>query len=221
MHRSISPYLLPSDHPIKPTLDLIFAAPGVLKNEETLLNQGFNVITTGGSYVTIARHPAVPGYVFKLYYDEETRIKDNTPHWEWLVRRCIGAEKIRKVIKKKKCHYLTVPDKWLYLLPQESSENFSSQPILLIATDMEIENEHITKKAWKYLITFQHLDELYAIIKHGYGTVGLVRNIPYTKNKVFAFTDTEYPVRPLKLERVYPYLSKEMQRYWDTLIRQN
>ncbi len=167
-----------------------------------------------GSFVTVARHPAIPGYVFKLYLDSEQRNKDGIPNCEWLTRRCIGAETIRKLIHKKKVRHFTIPDKWLYVLPLQTIKTPNPQPVIVIETDMELESEEITKLAWKTYVTPQHLKELYTILKPGYGTIGLVRNIPYTKNGKFAFTDTEYPLRKHKLRKVKPYLSEEMQQYW-------
>lgn len=215
MKRFIAPHLLPLEHPLKELLDSIFSQSKVLQNEQSLLDAHFSIIASmPGSFVTVARHPSVPGYVFKLYLDSEIRTKEEIANSEWLAKRCIGAEKIRKVIKAKNLRYFTVPDKWIYILPTPHTV-----PILVVETDMELESIEMTEYAWKTYITSDHLDELYEILKHGYGTVGLVRNIPYTKHGTFAFTDTEYPTRPLKLKRAKPYLSEEMQIYWSKLIR--
>ena len=219
MRRLMAPHLLPIDHPIKKKLDAIFQNMRATENTQSLMDAGFTIIASvTGSYVTVARHPAIPGYVFKLYLDSEMRNKDGIANCEWLTTRCIGAAKIRKVIKQKKIRFFTIPDKWLYVLPlTPASSSPKPEPVLLVATDMELESTEMTEFAWKHYIKPKHLDELYAILKHGYGTIGLVRNIPYTKKGVFAFTDTEYPERNLNLEKVKPYLSKDMQRYWDTL----
>jgi len=214
----MAPHLLPLDHPLKPQLDRIFSSR-VTEDKDTLIQAGFSIIASmPGSFVIVARHPSVPGYVFKLYLDSELRNKDNIPNSEWLARRCIGADIIRKLIHKKKIRHFTIPDKWLYVLSRYPlSKGPNPQPVIVVETDMELESEEVTKLAWKSYVTPRHLDELHSIIKHGYGTIGLVRNIPYTKNGTFAFTDTEYPVRKLKLKKVKPYLSEEMQEYWSTL----
>jgi hypothetical protein len=215
----MAPHLLPLDHPLKSQLDAIFSSR-VTENETTLKQAGFTIIAAmPGSFVTVARHPAVPGYVFKLYLDSELRNKDGIPNCEWLARRCIGAETIRNLIHKKKMRHFAIPDKWLYVLPPHPTKAPNPQPVIVVETDMQLESEEITKRAWKTYVTPEHLDELYTIIKPGYGTVGLVRNIPYTKNGKFAFTDTEYPKRKNKLHRVKPYLSEEMQEYWTHLTQ--
>ncbi len=215
----MAPYLLPLDHPIKSKLDAIFSQSRVTENNETLTEAGFTIIASmPGSFVIVARHPAVPGYVFKLYLDSELRNKDNIPNCEWLARRCIGAEIIRKLIHKKKIRHFTVPDKWLYVLSRYPlSKGPNPQPVIVVETDMELESEQVTELAWKTYVKPEHLDELYSIIKHGYGTIRVVSNIPYTKNGKFAFTDTEYPIRKLKLRKVKRYLSEEMQEYWNTV----
>ena len=219
----IEPHLLPLDHPCRAALDLIFSASRVTANRDTLIEAGFEIFgaANSGSYVTVARHPAVPGFVFKLYLDSEKRTKKDIPHCEWLARRCIGAKRIRKIIQKKKIRHFVVPDKWIYVLPiYPLAQEPHPEPIILLATEMDLENEETTKVAWQTKVTRRYLDELYAILKHGCGTTALVNNTPYTKQGQFAFTDTEYPKRHFHLEKVKSVLSKEMQHYWDTLIEE-
>ena len=213
-------YLLPLDHPLKSQLDAIFSQFRVLESKHTLQAAGFEIIAAmPGSFVIVAKHPAMPGYVFKMYLDSEERCKDGVPNCLWLARRCAGAQKIRKVISAKKIRHFVVPDKWLYVLPLfPVATGPYPQPVILIATDMKLASERLTTRAWKTFVRKKHLDELYAIIRHGYGSVALVRNIPYTLDGKFAFTDTEYPIRKFKFERVKQSLSEDMQRYWDQLI---
>ena len=223
MRSRISPFLLPLDHPMKSTLDSIFSQSRVIQDERTLIDAGFSVIAgpMPNSFVIVARHPAVPGYVFKLYLDSESRSRKDVPHWMWLVRRCIGARGIKKVIERHHIRYFTVPDKWLYVLPVYPYSNvIKPDPIILLETDMELESEEVTAHTWKTAVTRKHLDELYTIFKHGYGgnsVVNLDANVPFTKRGKFAFTDTEDPQANLKLKFVKKYLSKDMQRYWDSL----
>ena len=220
VHKLVAPFLLPDDHPVKDTLDYLFAQSRVIENEKSLLDAGFEIIAKMQvSFVIVARHYAVPGYVFKIYLDSETRTKKGIPNWKWLFSRCRGAQRIRKVIKDKKLRYFSVPDKWLYALPQfPLSRESYSQPLILIETDMEIESDEVTKQSW-LTVKPEQLDELYEVVKHGYGSFHLVQNVPYTKNGKFAFVDTEYPRRILKLRKIKKYLSPDMQKYWDTLIQ--
>ncbi|MBS0605162.1 MAG: hypothetical protein JSS60_09045 [Verrucomicrobia bacterium] len=224
MRIRIAPYLLPLDHPMKPKLDSIFSQSRVLENERTLLDAGFVIIDgpMPNSFMIVARHPEIPGYVFKLYLDSETRCRKDIPHWTWLVRRCAGASAIRKLIRQEKIQYFSVPDKWIYILSVYPFSNVvNPQPVILMETDMELESPEESKRMWKTAVTRKHLDELYAILKHGYGGHGVVNlssNVPYTKSGKFAFTDTEDPPAKLKLKRVKRYLSKGNRHYWDSLI---
>jgi hypothetical protein len=226
MRSKIANYLIPLNHPIKATLDSIFSQSRVLENERTLVAAGFDVLVPPlpNSYIIVARHPEVPGYVFKFHLDSETRSRKKRPHWVWLVRRCVEAKKIRKIIKRKKIRYFSVPDKWLFLPPVYPFSSASNpQPMIVVETDMELVSNAESKSMWKNGITTKHLDELYSIIKHGYGghsVLYLTSNIPFTKNNKFAFIDTEGPQSDnLKLKFIKRFLSKEMQDHWDKLIQ--
>ena len=222
----VTPYLLPSEHPMKATLDSIFSQSRVLENERTLIDAGFVVIAgpMPYSFVTVVRHPAIPGYVFKLYLDSESRCRKQIPNWSWLVRRCMGARGIKKIIKRKHIRRFLVPDKWLYIVPPYPYPSIlNPQPIILMETDMEPESQAVTRDMWRKGITTKHLDELYSILKHGYGghgVINLVSNVPFTKKRKFAFTDTEDPKATLNLKHICTYLSFEMANYWMDLINQ-
>jgi hypothetical protein len=215
-----APYLMPEDHPIKSLLDYLFSQSRVTENLATLEEAGFEIIVvTKVSHVIVARHPAFPGYIFKVYLDSETRAVRDAPYWTHLVTRCKGALRVKKAIRQKKLRYFTVPDKWLYLLPEYPlSKEQNPQPLILVETDMEIDDEETTRKKWLN-VKSKHLDELYEILKLGYGSTSLAANVPSTKNGKFAFIDTEYTKRRLPLEKVKNFLSPEMRIYWDTLYR--
>ena len=226
MRSVIADYLIPFDHPVKATLDSIFSQSRVLENERTLVEAGFEVLVPplANSYIIVARHPEIPGYVFKLHLDSEDRSRKQLPHWIWLVRRCAEAKKIRKTIKRKNIRYFSVPDKWIFVPPvYPYSSALNPQPMLIVETDMELVSPEETEYKWKKWVKTKHLDELYSIIKHGYGGISvlyLVNNVPFTKNNKFAFIDTEGPQSDhLKLKFIKKYLSKEMQDYWDSLIQ--
>jgi hypothetical protein len=220
MQQLVASYLLPSGHPAKTTLDFIFSQREVLDSERTLSSAGFTLIAGPMplSYVIVARHSAVPGYVFKLYLNTESRSRKQVPHWIWLLRRCIGARGIKKIIEREGIVHFSVPDKWLYLLP---STALHPQAVILMETDMDPESCEVSKRQWRTGVTRKMLDELYAILKHGYGgsgTLSLCNNVPYTRNGTFAFTDTEDPRAKLKLKYIKRFLSMEMAAYWDSLI---
>lgn len=220
MRDEIKDYLIPVNHPAKPVLDALFLQSRVIESEETLLAAGFTILfSQESSFVKVVSHPLLPGYLLKLYLDNETRLKDGRPGWEWLKDRCKGAKKIRKFIKEKKLKHFVVPDKFIYILPSSiGTSGPIHQPFVIIVTDMQLVSHEENKWAWMNLATKEVLDELYKVLHKGYGSRFLTGNVPYTKRGKFAFIDTEYPKRHVSLEKAKPYLNPEMQRYWDSLI---
>lgn len=223
MRERMAPFLLPLDHPMKPRLDAIFSQSRVIENASTLVDAGFSIIAgpMPVSFIVVARHPEIPGYVFKIYLDSETRRRKEVFHWQSLTMRCSGAMGIRKIIEREKITHFVVPDKWLYVLPpQPFYDPKNHHPVLVMETDMELAGQSVTREKWRTAVTRKTLDELYLILKEGNGGNGatfLVANVPYTKHGKFAFTDTESPHK-MDLRNVKAFLSKEMGLYWDKLI---
>lgn len=216
------PHLLPKDHALKPALDALFLNNRVTLNQSTLLESGFTIkFSQPRSFINVVSHPTLPGYLLKIYFDTETREKKDKPGFEWLILRCEGAKKIKKVIKKKKIQHFVVANKWLYPLPLQSiPENVTPQPFVLVVEDMQLTSKEDTNRAWKTVITKDHLVELHQIIKKASGSSYRPDNIPYTKNGNFAFIDTEYPNKKHPDYRsIRPYLSHEMRSYWDQLTK--
>ncbi len=215
MKKMIRPYLLPLDHSTKEALDLIFTESRVTRNLEAFVDAGFEILfIRPATYICIARHVLLPGYLLKVYLDDELRQREGHPSWRWLVNRCKGADNIRKLIKKKKLQYFAVPDKWIYPLPL-TSNNFP-QPVILLVTDMNLAKPYETKWAWKNA-TKKQLNELFCILSYGYSSTDLLQNIPLSKDGKFVCIDTEHPKRKQKYSRVKSFLSEPMQAYWDKL----
>jgi hypothetical protein len=220
MRDMMKPHLLPLDSPLKPILDSLFSSGRVLQDENTLQQAGFVILhSMPSSYVKVVRHDALPGYLFKFYLDNQVQLKKDKPGWWWLTNRCIGAERIRKMIEKKHMRHFAVPDKWLYIVPSWfPTAGPTFQPVVLVETDMNLESHDMILYAWYHLATRRVLDELFYILDHGAGSYFLSGNIPYTKSGKFAFIDTEYPKRDIKMKKVKRYLNPEMQAYWDYLM---
>jgi len=222
MRKLMRPHCLPLKHPLKLSLDSIFLSERASQNEETFANAGFiTLYAQPTSFIRVARHPKLDGFLVKLYLDNETRKKNDIPGWQWLVNRCIGADNVRKLIKKKNLKYFSVPDKWIYPLPETPKAEHMEfqQPIILVVTDMNLTSDSETKEMWRNGISKQHLDELFCILSHGYSSCYLATNIPYTKNGKFTCIDTEHPKRNLSYHHVKAYLSLKMKAYWDKLIK--
>lgn len=215
MKEKIEPHLIPLDHPSKPIIDSIFSKSRVVQSEESIVNAGFSIISIQyDTSIIVARHPLVPGYVFKFYRDSLPNGRENVPGWECLVTRCVNVKKIEQVITSQNIKNFKVPSKWIYILPLEAVPSKKHQPIALLATDMELESPEKTRLAWKTMIAPSHLDELYILFKAGYGTSALIDNLPLTKHGTFAFIDTEKSKRKIKMHKVEEYFSKDMRHYW-------
>ncbi|MEM1281960.1 MAG: hypothetical protein AAGG81_00245 [Chlamydiota bacterium] len=219
--KTVSPYLMPANHPIKEMLDEIFTKNRVTSDLETFKTAGFQLIPTNQrSHIVVARHPALPGYIVKVALDSEKKQKFNRPSWVWLARRCELANKIRAVIRKQKCYLFTVAQKWIYPLPTTPptlKKDYERKNEILVVTDMELANDSENEEAWKNM-TKTHLKQLYTIITYAGGCSYRKDNIPVTKSGKFAFIDTEYPHRTPNYQTVIDFLSPEMRKYWMRLV---
>lgn len=192
MQRRMAPYLLPLDSPLKPILDEIFVHEGIIKNVRSLRQAGFSILfLQKRSFIVVAKHPKVQGYLFKIYLDTKGVSKDDMVGWELLTTRCIVAQKIKTIIRKNKIRRFTVADKWLYPLPPVKQRG-RAEPVILLVKDMRIYNRGDSRRIWRSKVTRKDLKELYAVLGRGYGSAFLHGNVPYTKSGKFAFIDTEY-----------------------------
>ena len=224
MRKKMRRYLVPLGSHLWTALEKICNSPNVLQNEATLNHAGFKLFQhRNKSFVRVVSHPELPGYLCKLYLESDCDQVNEKPCWERLTDRCEGAENIRNLIKDKKLIRFVVPKKWLYPLPfydlSSKNEDDSVQVVLLVVTDMKLASREECIAAWKYKITTKHLDELYCILSHGFSSTHLHGNIPYCEDGTFACIDTEYPKRKLNYGKVNRYLSHEMRKYWNELVK--
>ena len=206
-----APFILPPSHGLNVELNRIFSNPNVLKNEEEFEKAGFKLLLnrTRG-FLKIAKHPALPGYLFKLYLEASSG--ESMPLLQRrLVQRCKSASMIRERIQGGNFRYFTVPNKWLYKVP-------NTQLFVLIVQDMQLETREKSSRAWKTEITPAHLRELFHLCNDGFTSVSVAQNIPYTKLGTFSCIDTEFPRRVLNLRKVRKYLSKHMRLVWDHIL---
>lgn len=182
----------------------------VIENRHNFEAEGFNILYTRNDKLIIASHTSLPGYLLKFYF--KSPHKSYELEWRILEDRCKGADYVRKLIKEKKLQHFIVPDKWLYILPNEK------QAVLLV-TDMNIVTTDESRYAWRYKISREHLLELYTILSYGLASPGLPHNIPYTQHGKFACIDTEHPKRYHNYNYIKKYLSKNMKRRWDKIVR--
>jgi hypothetical protein len=221
----IAPFLLAENHPMKSKLDAIFINTRATRSEKTFKKAGFEILCDTGkrSFIVVASHPKLPGYLVKAYYDTELRKKRHKSSWYWLVKRCQGASQIEKIIKKKKFKNFVVAKKWIYPLPEKSTpphdKHHKRHHAILLVTDMHLEPQNVNLDMWYSKITTEHLDELYTIISYAGGSSYRPDNINYTRDKTFAFIDTEYPTSHPDYRRIRKYLNPRMLKYWDKLVK--
>lgn len=225
--KRIKPHLLPVKHPAKAVLDRLLADVRVLDTMDSLQKAGFITVSVRPfSYCVIVKHPDLPGYLLKLYLNSETRVSKRKEGWERLVKRCEGAEQVRNAIRKNKLKHFSVPGKWLYPLAVKNQKRSHSsrkkcgqQPIVLVATDMNLVSQEETHLCWKTKIKRKHLRELYHVLNSQGASCHVAWNIPRTNQGQFACIDTEHPNRLPKFWAVKHYLSDEMAAYWDRLVQ--
>lgn len=217
------PYVLPDTHPMKAVMDSIFK-DRVTYNEKIFIAAGFKIISKRPrSYVYVAKHPKLSGYLVKAYMDTEKRLKRYIDSWNWLVKRCQGAAKIRAIIKKYHFKYFRVADKWLYALPDKrlppKDDKHKFHYAVLLAQDMNLIDYDENVKKWKTEVTKEILKELYYIITYAKGSSYRPDNICFTKEGDLAFIDTEYPSQGPDYYSIRHYLSANMRKYWDGLVK--
>lgn len=223
--KAMSSYMLPFNHPKRKFLDSIFLKTRATVDEETFLQSGFTIIfKRPRSYICVAEHPNLTGYLVKVYLDTELNQKFHKQSWEWLVRRCEGANKIRQVIADLNIRHFVVPDKWIYCFPAEPSPPDDPQHTrhlaLLLVRRMKLTSKQRNYYAWSHDITTEHLDELFEIISRAKGSSYRPDNIAYLKNGQFAFIDTEYPTQGPDFNGIRKHLNPEMRNYWDTIVKE-
>ncbi len=221
--KKIYAHLLPLQHPIRAFLDSIFLQVRATKDSTTFRQAGFITLAARPrSFVRVASHPHLRGYLVKAYLDTVLSKKYHRESWEWLVKRCEGADKIRRIIRKRKIKHFSVPYKWIYCLPPEPSppkDSLHKRHLALLC----VKNMHLVPReenyyAWSHNITEEHLDELFVIISHAKGASYRPDNIAYTKKGQFAFIDTEYPNHGPDFKSIRKYLNFQMCAYWDHIV---
>ncbi len=215
---NLQPYLLPSNHYLKPKLDQIFSKARASANKQAMKKAGFEGLEEWRwNKIFVARHPNLKGFLIKAYLDDHCFMDDKI-----LVNRIIGAEAIRYVIAALGLQsYFKVPHKWLYPLPDSppSLPGLKGKNFILIVEDMNIVDKAKNKKKYRESITENQLFALF----HVMNSVGLadsvhIYNIPFCKDGKIAFIDTEmHHLWPIAFHLLTPSLSLKMQECWKKL----
>lgn len=210
-------FLIPSEHPIKPLLDSIFLSSRATSDRASLQKAGFKIIKDQPrSYIIVAKHPTIPGFLFKIYLDSDTRLKKQLPGWQWYKNRIKGIKDIEKCIADNKFTIFKTPEKWVYPLPMVPAPNpfYDRKNFVLVVQDMDILSDKENLEHWKTLITEKHLDDLKVVFETCGGSSIRPRNLPFTRDGKIAFIDTEYPHHIPVYKQCNKFLSKKMLAYW-------
>jgi hypothetical protein len=221
---AVYPYLLPETDELKFQLDEIFSQYRVTLNSETLSESGFtNVKPRKYSRIVVTKHPKVPGFVFKIYLDDQGTKSDDIALY-FLIRRVQGALTIQNYIDEHDLHEnFKVPKKWLYLLPDTpmSKKKYSYKNFIVVEEDMYIMDKESNKKTWKSSkVTEKTLLGLYRILKDiGLMDCTRIENIPFSEDGKITFIDTEmFGYYDVPLKRIKKVLSPNMRSFWSRLI---
>lgn len=225
IQKLVNPYLLPEDHPIKPSLDYLFSSSRVTLNLKSLEKAGFcKCKPRKFTKLVVTKHPAFPGYVFKLYLDAQGFHKDQPEYHYWMLR-IQGAEQIRQeILAKNVGHLFKVPKKWIYTLPfkPQPPRGYAIKHFILVEEDMDILSDEENKNLWgSNYVSHQLLDEVYAILtKIGLHDCAKPDNIPFSRDGKIAFIDTQSHGMKVEYKKMNAFLSKENQEYWKNITGQ-
>lgn len=220
----VSPYLMPEEHPLKARLDKMFSKARVLKNINTLWIAGFT-ITKPQKYtgVIVTTHKKMPGYIFKMYTDQQSTFARCPEYVDW-VDRASGADYVRENIQALGWEaYFKTPHKWIYALPPlpAGSNSLSQKNFILVEEDMLLLSEQKNKEKWNSkTVSLLLLDMIFHLV----ATTGLIdgckpSNIPFCKDGKMAFIDTQWHHhKPAGFHKLFRILPKKFWGYWQSLI---
>lgn len=128
-----------------------------------------------------------------------------------------------RAIKIRKSTHFLVASKWIYPLPVHpslpNSSDYDRKNEVLVVTDMNITSREESAKAWRTVMTESHLQDLYAIITLAGGSSYRPDNVAFTHSGKFAFIDTEYPHLVPSYSGIAQYLSPEMAKVWEKIVK--
>lgn len=195
----------------------LFADPEAIRSIDTLKAAGFE--TRGPqqwSRIVVAKHPKAPGYLFKIYVDEE-KYPGSHCDYEYWERRIEGAQKIRReIIKRQASDRFKVPQKWIYRLSREGKP----RQFILVVEEMDVLDEAANLACWGGETVSKELLKTLWEICEATGLRDSLKpdNIPFCKDGKIAFIDTEQHGHwPLRADRLTPYLREGLRAYWEDL----
>ncbi len=223
--REVLPFLLPEEFEIKGKLDELFKDSRAILNSSSLKMAGFTISKPQEfSLIVVTKHPNFPGYIFKIYLDNEKK-KPDTKAQDYFIKRVKGSLAVQKCINENHLDaYFKVPKKWIYPLPAYGKQvkKYSHKNFILVEEDMQILTAKANMKAWKSsMVTKELLVGLHCILTEvGLIDCAKIDNIPFSKDGRVAFVDTEsfgFPKVPL--HRLKEMIPSNMRSFWSKLIK--
>lgn len=219
---SVSPYLLPEDHPMKGRLDAIFNnGTRVALSSKTLKAAGFEDPKPGKySGTIVTTHKKLKGHIVKLYTDDQADKID----WAYLKDRVTGAQSVQRSITTHQYEKLIkTPKKWLYPLPPTPAPpaGMVQKNFILIEEDMVLVGKKHSLAIWRTnQVSGALLNAIYVILKeNGLADCTYAFNMPFAEDSRIAFIDTElHHQTSVHYSRLLPYLSPANQVYWRRLM---
>lgn len=216
----LSGYFLPEDSTQRLLLDQIFSKRRVLGSLKSMSRAGFILLTDPRHKIIVARHPKIPGYLFKVFLDTSSECE-----YHWWRKRINGVNTIQAAIDSHQYgHLMKTPKKWIYPLPAEpeAAEGTYPKHFILVVEEMDILKHEENRGCYRKLMTKERLDAYYTLLTE----LNLIDsvyadNTPFCKDGKMAFIDTEHAMDvtlKVPVSVVGQYLSPEMLGYWEQLI---
>lgn len=216
----LSAYFLPENSNERAILDEIFGKRRVLGSLKSMSRAGFILLTDPKHKIIVARHPKIPGYLFKIFLDTSSECE-----YHWWRKRIIGVNTIQEAIDRYQYgDMFKTPKKWIYPLPPEpaSAEGTYRKYFILVVEQMDILKHDLNRSAYMKIMDKNRLDAFYTLLTE----LNLIDsvyadNTPFCKDWRMAFIDTEHAMDTtlqVPLSVVGQYLSPEMLGYWEQLL---
>lgn len=213
--------LLPADHPLQDNLKALFQNDSMFKSPDHLAQEGFQVNQRMNRGLMVAGHPLLSNYLIKKF---ENRVPQDKQTKNFL-SRINGARALREFIDSNHLLRVTVPQKWLYPLPELFSDSKTGErSYVLIVEKMDILSEGKDPKgkvARKYSTIDQEILREVCIVLYTFrGLDSELHNHPFTHQNQIAFIDTEKweEERSGFLRRIRHFLSKKNKKYADEVF---
>lgn len=215
--------LLPDEHPLQKQLSGLFEDRRMFKSIRRLSQKGFQVNQRVHRGLMVAGHPAFSNYLIKKFKNSVAQQAQT----ENFLKRVNGARALSRFIKLNNLQHIVVPQKWVYLLPEQFSDpKTGDRSYVLIVEKMDIcsggKDPRGEVANRYYSIDKDILREICIVLYAFRGLDSVLHNLPFTYQNKIAFIDTEKweEEREEFLPRIKPFLSEENKKYASEVFRE-